>query len=653
MPAVLRHPLHRVLDEHPCERLADYVARGGGRGLEAARSIGPTATIDMIAASGLRGRGGAGFPTGVKWRTVAQASSAVAATTVVVNGAEGEPGTFKDRALLRQNPFKVLEGALIAALAVGADDVVVALKSSFAHEHRITGQAIEEIVGARWADEVSVRIVLGPAAYLFGEETALLEVVAGRQPVPRVSPPYRRGLDPNEPWARRNASTVHLAGPGGTDEPPALVDNVETLANVPSILAEGPEWFRSVGTAESPGTLVSTVTGRTQRHAVGEVAMGTPLGEIIDVVGGGVRPGRTLVAALSGVANAIVPAALFDTPATYEDMRRIGCGLGAGGFIVFDDESDLVAVAHAAARFLAVESCGQCEPCKLDGLAIAEHLDAIRSSHGSERDLAAIRQNLGTVTRGARCFLAQQQELVVASILAAFPDAFAQHIARQRRRGTTELLAPIVDIVGGQAVLDTSVRRKQPDWTYGPTDSGAFPADLYADEAVHLVAARTGERPMAADDAAPRPDGLDDPFAQIAIGHRCIQESIQRVRAAGQDWSALEPALHDLRHHLQVHDDVTSGVLYAMLERATGEDGEEATLAPREEIRVALHAVERILRRGAAPTAAEIDEIDELSRRHRDAGEREVLPMLRDRLDDVHLATLRDALATAMTWRTP
>ncbi len=654
MPTVSSQLLHRVLDERPCDHLAEYVARGGGRGLAVARSMGPAETIEVLTASGLRGRGGAGFPTGVKWRTVAAAESPVAATSVVVNGAEGEPGTFKDRELLRRNPFKVLEGALIAALAVDAGEVVVALKSSFEHEHRIVAAAIDELTGAGWAGDVSVRLVLGPTAYLFGEETALLEVVEGRQPFPRVTPPYRRGLDPNDQPARRSASAVHLAGPGGTDESPALVDNVETLANVPSILAEGVEWFRSVGTPESPGTLLSTITGRTRRHGVGEVAMGTPLGETIELIGGGARPGRTLVAAISGVANPIVPAALFDTPATYEDMRRIGSGLGAGGFIVFDDESDLVAVAHAASRFLAVESCGQCEPCKLDGLAISGHLDAIRSSNATERDMAAIRQKLQTVTRGARCYLAQQQEQVVSSILSMFPDAFSAHIGKRRPSVTCELLAPIVDIVGGQAVLDTSHRRRQPDWTYGRTDSGTFPVDLYTNEAVQIHPARVSERPLAFEDTGRPSDAIDtDPFAEIRVGHRCIRESLDHIRNAGNDWTSVEPALHDLRHHLQVHDDVTTGVLYPMLERAAGEAGDDVTIEPRDEIRTALALVEGSLRSGVPPTRDELAMIADLARQHDEAGEREVLPMIRDSFDDAHLAKLGDALATAMKWRTP
>jgi hypothetical protein len=293
-------------------------------------------------------------------------------------------------------------------------------------------------------------------------------------------------------------------------------------------------------------------------------------------------------------------------------------------------------------------------PCKVDGITIAEHLDAIRTSNATERDLTAIRQKLQTVTRGARCFLAQQQERVVTSVLALFPEAFAEHIAGHRPSATCELLAPIVDIVGGQTVLDTGHRHKQPDWTYGPRDSGSFPADLYTNEPLHIRAAAVTEMPLSADDAAGLPAGLhDDPFAEITIGHRRVLESIDEIRGAGRQWPSLEPLLHELRHHLQVHDDITNGVLYPMLARAAGEDGEDAAFEPREEIRAALHLVERILRRRSAPTPDELDEIANLAHRHNDAGEREVLPMIRERLDGTHLDKLRDALATAMKWRTP
>src|SRR5438445_1187691 len=344
--------VQRVLDLEPVVSVDRYIDAGGGRGLEAARRLGPEGVIDDIAASGLRGRGGAGFPTGVKWRTVATNRSPVLPTTVVVNAAEGEPGSFKDRAILRANPYRVLEGALSAALAMGADGVIVALKASFGQEIGRVRGAIAELTSAGWADGVELMVATGPGEYLFGEETALLEVIHGRHPFPRIDPPYRRGVDDvtSDPGSR-SAAEVELAGPGGTG-PPTLVDNVETMANVPGILAEGPDWFRSVGTKDSPGTAVCTVSGRTRRAGVAEFAMGTPLREVIQTVGRGARAEHRITAVVSGVANPILPASLLDTPISYEAMQAVGSGLGATGFIVFDDSTDLVALVHGVARFL-------------------------------------------------------------------------------------------------------------------------------------------------------------------------------------------------------------------------------------------------------------------------------------------------------------
>jgi NADH-quinone oxidoreductase subunit F len=337
----------RVLPANPVT-FDGYVGGGGGRGIEAARRLGPGGVIEHVDAAGLRGRGGAGFPTGRKWRTVAENRSPAVPTSVVVNGAEGEPGSFKDRAILRANPYQVLEGALIAAMAVGADSVVVALKASFARELERLRAAVEEVRAAGWAD-VALAVFEGPGEYLYGEETALLEVIDGREPFPRIAPPFRHGMDEMaDDDDAASAAQVELAVPGDTTAaPPTLVNNVETLAHVPYILARGPDGFRELGTDASPGSVVCTVTGRTRRHGVGEVAMGTPLREVIDEVGGGPRPGRRVVAVMSGVAHPLVPESRLDTPIGYETMEEIGAGLGAAGFIVFDDETDLVAVARA------------------------------------------------------------------------------------------------------------------------------------------------------------------------------------------------------------------------------------------------------------------------------------------------------------------
>ena len=466
----------RILDPEPVLSLDQYVSQGGGRGLDAARRLGPIGIIDDVEASGLRGRGGAGFPTGVKWRTVAENLSPTVPPSVVVNAAEGEPGSFKDRTILRRNPYKILEGALVAATAIGADRVTVAMKASFEEELDRIRDAIAAVREAGWADGVEVAVVEGPSAYLYGEETALLEVVAGRAPFPRIAPPFRHGLEDvgADPFS---AAQVTMAGPANaTPAPPTLVNNAETLANVPGILAEGPDWYRSVGTAESPGTVVCTITGHTRRHGVAEFAMGTPLREVIDTIGGGPREGA-VVAALSGVANPLLPGAQLDAPVSYEGMKEAGAGLGAAGFIVFDESTDPVAVAHGVSRFLAVESCGQCTPCKQDGLALADLLDRLRQSQADEQDLAAVEQRVSTVSDSARCYLAIQHEQVVGSILELFPDEVRAHATAELGQAPVELIAPILDIRDGRALLDERHLGKQPDWTYDEVYSGQAPAD--------------------------------------------------------------------------------------------------------------------------------------------------------------------------------
>jgi NADH-quinone oxidoreductase subunit F len=464
----------RVFDPAPVLTLDKDEA--AGRGLAAARRLGAAGVLDDVEASGLRGRGGAGFPTGRKWRTVAENRSPAIPTTVVVNGAEGEPGSFKDRTILRCNPFRVLEGALVAAFAVGADRVVVALKDSFHTERKRVGDAIEAVRAAGWADGVDLSIATGPPEYLFGEETALLEVLDGRQPFPRVAPPFRHGVDEIGDGTE-SAADVDMAG---TDPaavaPPTLINNVETLANVPPIMTDGPAWFREVGTDASPGSVVCTVTGQTRRHGVGEFPRGTPLSQVIDELGGG-PAGSRVVAVLSGVAHPLIPESMIDTPLTYETMEEIGAGLGAAGFIVFDDTADLVAVAQGVSRFLAIESCGQCTPCKQDGLELANLLDGLRRSDSGEGTSDAIAKRVSTVADGARCFLAHQHERVVGSLLRLFPDVVRAHESGQAPEAPVELIAPIVELDGQRAVLDERHLSKQPDWTFDEAYSGQSPAD--------------------------------------------------------------------------------------------------------------------------------------------------------------------------------
>ena len=291
--------INRVLDVEPCPSLADYCLAGGGNALEIVRLVEPEVTIEAILRSGLRGRGGAGFPTGTKWASVLANSSPMNPTPVVVNGAEGEPSTFKDRSILRSNPYRVLEGALIACHVFHSQELVVCLKKSFDREIQRVTDALAEMRLAGWLNGIEPRIVAGPGHYLFGEETALLEVVEGRQPFPRVTPPWRRGINDDDSGAAPGELANQQEGTGA----PALVNNVETFANVALIARNGPEWFRQCGTKESPGTIVCTVSGDVISSGVGEFAMGTPLSEVIEALGDGPLPERRIVAVLPGASG--------------------------------------------------------------------------------------------------------------------------------------------------------------------------------------------------------------------------------------------------------------------------------------------------------------------------------------------------------------
>jgi NADH:ubiquinone oxidoreductase subunit F (NADH-binding) len=467
--------VHRVLDPEPIDDLNAYRTGDGGAALEAARAVTPGALIDTVEASGLRGRGGAGFPTGRKWRTVAAAAAAGDPATVVVNAAEGEPGTYKDRTLLQRNPYKVLEGALVAAHAIGADRIVVGIKETFRREVGILERALADIRRAGWDAGVALEVVTGPDLYLLGEETGLLEVIAGRPPFPRVSPPYRHGAEETGDASAGAAGAVLASEGHRTAAAPTLVNNVETFANVPALVVRGPEWFRSVGTQESPGTVVCTVSGSVRRAGVGEIELGTPLREVIDLVGGGTT--GSVVAIASGAAHPLLPGDRLDAPVSYEGLEAAGGGLGAAGFIVLDRSLDLVSVAQGFVRFLGVESCGQCAPCKQDGMALSGVLDRLRANASEPDDLDAIGRLAATVTDGARCYLATQTQRLVDSLLAHFPDAIAAHANRSASAAEPYLVAPLVDIVDGQAVLDERHLERQPDWTTDPTYSGQAPAD--------------------------------------------------------------------------------------------------------------------------------------------------------------------------------
>ena len=296
----------------------------------------------------------------------------------------------------------------------------------------------------------------------------MLEVIEGNAPMPRLLPPYEHGLFATVPqtgWTATETEPGHT--PGGHESNPTLVNNAETLSNVPHILARGSDWFRSMGTEASPGTLVCTVVGDVVAPDVGEVELGTPLGAVIDLVGSGLAAGRSVKAVLSGVSNPVLTADHLGIPLSYEGFQAAGSGMGAGGYIVYDDTACMVEVTRLFSRFLAVESCGQCPPCKMGSQEITDRLARIEAGAGADREVAEIGGWLDKVTDGARCYLATEERVLVASMLRAFPDEFAAHLEAGRCPRARRVVFPkVVDLGGGRAVYDERYHLKQPDWTY-------------------------------------------------------------------------------------------------------------------------------------------------------------------------------------------
>ncbi|MGH8950646.1 MAG: NADH-ubiquinone oxidoreductase-F iron-sulfur binding region domain-containing protein [Acidimicrobiia bacterium] len=457
-------PPTRLLADPPFASLGDYIGAGGGACLRRIESSTPAQIVDELERSGLRGRGGAGFPTALKWRSIVNGGGRH--HYAVCNAGEGEPGTFKDRALLRANPYQVLEGLIAAARTVGAVEAFIALKVSFRQEKERVDNALAEMAEAGWLEDIAVRVVTGPEEYLFGEEKALLEVIEGNDPLPRWLPPYLHGLYATAPQLGWEAHEMEGGHSGEHVSNPTLVNNAETLAQAAWILANGADAFRALGTERSPGTLLCTVVGDVTRPGVHEVSMGTGLREVLDLSGGPL-PGRQIKAVFPGVASEVLAGDALDTSLSFEDMEAAGSGLGAGGLIVYDDTACMIDVAATLSRFLYVESCGQCLPCKLGTGHITSALVALRDGRGSDRELDVIIERLRVVADGNRCYLPVQEQRLVSSILAAFPEDLAAHLEGRCPSDRGSIPTPkIVDLVDGAVIYDERQDRKQPDWTY-------------------------------------------------------------------------------------------------------------------------------------------------------------------------------------------
>jgi len=396
------------VDLQPILTLDAYKALGGIKGIERARSLGPRGVIDEIKKAGLRGRGGAGFPTAIKWTTIFEDPSPT--KYVVCNGSEGEPGTYKDRYLLQHNPYLLVEGILIAASVINAKQAFIGIKAKFKREIINIRRVIDEMVRDGIMKEGYVEIVPGPDEYLFGEEKALLEVVDGRGAMPRNMPPFLFGVRCTP-----------------TEYNPTIVNNVESMSHVAQILGKGWEWFRSVGSEDTPGTMIFTLCGDVKTPGMYELPLGTTLRQLLYDFGGGPARSLPFKAVFSGVANKVMTPELFDTPMGFGTLRTAGGGLGSAGFIVYDEGACMVKVATMFSAFLARESCGQCIPCNHGTRIITEYLRKFEDRTATADDIDAVLFECGRVTNQTRCFLPQEEAILITSIVKKFTNEFKLH----------------------------------------------------------------------------------------------------------------------------------------------------------------------------------------------------------------------------------
>ncbi|TAK36228.1 MAG: NADH-quinone oxidoreductase subunit F [Chloroflexota bacterium] len=355
--------------------IATWCARGGFHGLERARELVSTQVVEVVKQSGLRGRGGAGFPVGLKWDMASKAPGSE--KYVLCNADEGEPGTFKDRYILEHDPFTLIEGIAIACYAVGARSAYIYVRNEYHHLLDGLRQALRQAQRTR---DLGCRIEVweGAGAYVCGEESALMESLEGRRGEPRFRPPFppAQGL-----WGK-----------------PTIIDNVETLMNIPQILAQGAAWFSGLGTEQSKGTKVFSVSGDVQRPGVYELIMGTPLRELVEELSGATSVKMVQVGGASG---RVVPAARLDTPLAFETV------LGAGSIIVYNDTRDALDVSLQTMEFFVEECCGKCTPCREGTLVMTETLERIQRGQGREQDLSNLLDLAETMGLTSLCGLGQ------------------------------------------------------------------------------------------------------------------------------------------------------------------------------------------------------------------------------------------------------
>ena len=404
------------------EKIDDYIARDGYKAIEKVLfEMTPEQVVEEILKSGLRGRGGAGFPTGMKWKFAQQQPKGQ--KYMVCNADEGDPGAYMDRSTLEGDPHSILEAMTIAGYAIGASKGFIYIRAEYPlaihrlevaiQQARDLGLLGDDILGSGFSFDIELRF--GAGAFVCGEETALLQSIEGNRGMPKPRPPFPavKGL-----WDR-----------------PTVINNVETLANIPVIINKGADWFNKIGTETTKGTKVFALTGKVNNSGLIEVPMGTTLREIIFDIGGGIRGGHEFKAAQTGgPSGGIIPPQFLDTKIDFESLAKIGSIMGSGGLIVMDETDCVVDIAKFYLDFTVDESCGKCAPCRIGGRKLLNYLNKITEGRGTEDDIVQMQNISDAMCKASLCGLGQTAANPVKSTLKYFMDEYMEHIKDKKCR---------------------------------------------------------------------------------------------------------------------------------------------------------------------------------------------------------------------------
>ena len=403
----------RLLGHSDPEDLGEYIANGGYQGLMKALTMKPEEVLDIIKKSGLRGRGGGGFPTGTKWEMLSKSPLVDGEKFMICNGDEGDPGAYMDSCILGGGSHAVLEGMMIGAYATGATSGWFYIRAEYPLAIQRMELAIKQakrygilgrnIFGTDFNFMADIRY--GAGAFVCGEETALMSSVEGKRGTPRPRPPF--------PTQK------------GLFQKPTAINNVETLANVGPIMVNGPEWFSEVGTATSKGTKVFAITGKVKHSGLVEVPMGTTVGEMVNEIGGGTSSGKPFKAVQTGgPSGGVIPASELHMPLCYEELKKIGSMMGSGGMIVMDQDDSMVEIAKFYLGFTVDESCGKCAPCRIGGYQMLQLMKKIADGKGTKADVAKIKEIGNAMKKASLCGLGQTAPNPVLSTMKFFKDEY-------------------------------------------------------------------------------------------------------------------------------------------------------------------------------------------------------------------------------------